>query len=189
MRMGAAEPGGYDYGAVDRSPVTKDELDDLKRILGFTDRDQQLLLRTGEHIGPRLGELLELWFGQLGLWIHGTFAGPDVDRYSSAAGARFGRGILDGFTRTYDQQWLDYQHEVGLRHSRSKKNQTDKANSVAVVPFRYLVGSIQVLSEIPDKFLEGIPDDEKTEIRDAWSRSLLLQVALWSRTYMAPEDW
>ena len=187
--MSAAEPEGYVYGAADTSPVTLDELEDLKRILGFTDRDQQLLLKAGNKIGPQLGELLEHWFGQLGPWIHATFAGPDVDRYSTAAGARFGRGMLDGFTRIYDQEWLDYQQEVGLRHTRAKKNQTDKANSVAVVPFRYLVAAIKVMSEIPDKFLEGIPGEERPGIRDAWNRSLLLQVALWSRAYMAPEDW
>jgi hypothetical protein len=183
------EPPGYEYGAVVRAPVTQDEFEDLKHILGFTDRDQQLLLKAGEQLGPRLGELLEHWFSQLGPWIHATFAGPDVDRYSTAAGARFGRGMLDGFTRTYDQEWLDYQQEIGLRHTRAKKNQTDKANSVAVVPFRYLVASIKVLSEIPDKFLDGIPSQERSAVRDAWSRSLLLQVALWSRSYMEAEDW
>lgn len=187
--MSTAEPNGYHYGAVDKSPVTLDELEDLKRILGFTDRDQQLLLKAGKQIGPRLGELLGHWFGQLGPWIDPTFAGPDVERYRSSAGARFARGVLDGFTRTYDQDWLDYQHEVGLRHSRAKKNQTDKANSVAVVPFRHLVASIKVISEIPDKFLEGIPSEERTGVRDAWCRSLLLQLALWSRSYVAPEDW
>ena len=60
---------------------------------------------------------------------------------------------------------------------------------MAVVPFRYLVAAIKVMSEIPDKFLEGIPGEERPGIRDAWNRSLLLQVALWSRAYMAPEDW
>src|SRR5437660_1292694 len=153
--MSANEPQGYDYGAVTKSPVSWDDFEDLKRVLGFNDRDQQLLLRAGEMIGPRLQELLGHWLEQLGPWVHATFSGPDVERYSSTAGARFGRGMLDGFTRTYDQEWLDYQHEIGLRHSRAKKNRTDEVDSVPVVPFRHLVASIHVLSEIPDKLLDG----------------------------------
>jgi hypothetical protein len=47
-----------DYGAVARSPVAWDDFEDLKRVVGFTDRDQQLLLRAGELIAPRLEELL-----------------------------------------------------------------------------------------------------------------------------------
>ena len=59
--MSAAEPQGYDYGAVTRSPVSWHDFEDLQRVIGFTDRDQQLLLRTGEMIGPRLEELLGHW--------------------------------------------------------------------------------------------------------------------------------
>ena len=187
--MSAAEPQGYDYGAVTRSPVSWHDFEDLKRVLGFTDRDQQLLLRAGAMIGPRLEQLLGHWLEQLGPWVHATFSGPDVERYSGTAGARFGRGMLDGFTRTYDQKWLDYQYEIGLRHSRAKKNRTDDVDSVPVVPFRHLVASIHVLSEIPDKLLDGVSSTDAAGIRAAWSKSLLLQVALWSRSYVAPEDW
>src|SRR5213594_1636671 len=187
--MSAAEPQGYVYGAVTKSPVSWHDFEGLKRIIGFTDRDRQLLLRAGAVIRPRLEELLGHWLGQSGHWVHATFSGPYVERYRGTAGARFGRGMLDGFTRTYDQKWLDYQYEIGLRHNRAKKNRTDDVDSVPVVPFRYLVASIQVLSEIPDKLLDGVSSADAAGIRAAWSKSLLLQVALWSRSYVAPEDW
>jgi Protoglobin len=187
--MSAAGLKGYDYGAVPRSPVTWAEFEDLKRVVGFDERDQELLLRAGEHIAPRLDELLGHWFGQLGGWIQATFAGRDVERYSAAAGARFARGVLDGFTRTYDQDWLDYQNEIGLRHSRATKNRTDAVNSVPVVPLRHVIASIQVLSDIPDKFLDNFSSADAAGIRTAWSRSLLLQVALWTRSYATAEDW
>src|SRR5438093_10427820 len=100
--MGDAELHGYDYGAVARSPVTWDEFEDLKRVVGFTDRDQQLLSKAGELIRPRLEELLRHWLGQLGPWVHATFSVPDVQRYSAAQGARLGRGLLDGFALMID---------------------------------------------------------------------------------------
>src|SRR5207244_9926743 len=108
--MSTDEPQGYDYGAVTKSPVSWDDFEDLKRVLGFSDRDQQLLLRAGEMIGPRLEELLGHWLEQLGPWVHATFSGPDVERSSSAAGARFGPGLLHGFRARTDLQSLDYQH-------------------------------------------------------------------------------
>jgi hypothetical protein len=49
--------------------------------------------------------------------------------------------ILDTCRRPYDQAWLDYQHEIGLRHHRSKKNRTDGVRSVDYIPLRYVVSS------------------------------------------------
>jgi hypothetical protein len=187
--MDSANPPGYDYGSVARSPVAWHDFEDLKRLLGFTERDQQLLNRAGGLIGPRFEELIGHWFGQIGPWVHATFAGPDAERYGAVAGTRFGRGIVDCFVRQYDQEWLDYQHEIGLRHHRARKNETDHVNSVPVVPLRHLVASVQVLSVIPDSFLEGATNDDIAGMRAAWSRSLLLQVALWSRAYVREDDW
>src|SRR5438477_10282748 len=111
--MSTDEPQGYDYGAVTKSPVSWDDFEDLKRILGFNDREQQLLLRAGEMIGPRLEELLGHWLEQLGPGGHATFSGPDAERYSSTAGARFGRVTRHGCTRPFDPAWLVGQAEVG----------------------------------------------------------------------------
>ena len=58
-----------------------------------------------------------------------------------------------------------------------------------VVPFRHLVASIHVLSEIPDKLIDGVSNADAAGIRAAWLKSLLLQVALWSRSYVAADDW
>jgi hypothetical protein len=187
--MDSANPTGYDYGSVARSAVAWQDFEDLKRLVGFTERDQQLLHKAGDLIGPRFEELIGHWFGQIGPWVHATFAGPDAERYGAVAGARFGRGIVDSFVRQYDQEWLDYQHEIGLRHHRARKNQTDHVSSVPVVPLRHLVASVQVLSVIPDSFLEGATTDDIAGMRSAWSRSLLLQIALWTRAYVREDDW
>jgi len=45
-----------------------------------------------------------------------------VDRdYAAVVAKRFGQWVLDSARATYDQAWLDYQYEIGLRHHRSKK--------------------------------------------------------------------
>ena len=55
---------------------------------------------------------------------------------------RFALWILDTADATYDQAWLDWQYEIGLRHNRLKKNKTDGAPSTDLVPFRNLFALI-----------------------------------------------
>ena len=49
------------------------------------------------------------------------------------------RAVDPGTARAnYDQDWLNYQHQIGLRHHRTRKNRTDGAASSQHVPFRDL---------------------------------------------------
>jgi len=43
---------------------------------------------------------------------------------------RFGQWILDTAAANYDQQWLDFQREIGLRHHR-----TGMSGSLLVIEF------------------------------------------------------
>jgi hypothetical protein len=47
--------------------------------------------------------------------------------------------VLDTARADYDQSWLDYQYEIGLRHHRSKKNQTDGAHTAPHIRGRDLL--------------------------------------------------
>lgn len=51
------------------------------------------------------------------------------------------RWVIDACTRPLDQAWLDYQQEIGLRHTRAKKHRTDRVNSPDHIPLRYLLSS------------------------------------------------
>jgi protoglobin len=78
---------------------------------------------------------LNLWYGFVGSHPHLVyyFTGSDGQPnagYLNAVRQRFSQWILDTCNRSYDQDWLDYQYEIGLRHHRSKKNQTDSVQSV-----------------------------------------------------------
>jgi hypothetical protein len=58
--------------------------------------------------------------------------------YLEAVRKRFALWILDTADANHDQRWLDWQYEIGLRHNKLKKNQTDRAPSVPQVNFRYI---------------------------------------------------
>lgn len=189
---------GYTYGTahVAPSPVTRDDLERLKASVLFTDEDAAALRRAGEVLADQVEEILDLWYGFVGSHPHlvyyfsGHDGQPDA-AYLAAVRKRFGQWILDTCRRPYDQDWLNYQHEIGLRHHRAKKNQTDGVRSVPHISHRYLVAFIYPITATIKPFLakKGHSADEVEKMYQAWFKSVVMQVALWSRAYVAEGDW
>lgn len=90
-----------------------------------------------------------------------------------------------------DQDWLNYQHEIGLRHHRTKKNKTDKVQSVPNISHRYIVAFIYPITATIKPFLakKGNSPDEVEKMHQAWFKSVVLQVALWSYPYVKEGDF
>ena len=125
--MNQADIPGYTFGTgtVLRSPVSLEELKLLKTTLLLGPDDLAALRRSAELLAPRVEEILDVWYGFVGANPHllAAFTGPDGQpdqAYLAAVRRRFGRWILDTARAEYDQAWLDYQHEIGLRHTRAK---------------------------------------------------------------------
>lgn len=138
---------GYTYGTddVDESPVSLDELTRIKHAVGLTGEDERYLRMAGAVLADQAAAMVDTWRALLAEHYHLAAYGayPDGkanEEYAAASHPRFARWIIDACTRPYDQAWLDYQHEIGLRHTRAKKNQTDDADSVDHIPLRYLLG-------------------------------------------------
>ncbi len=187
---------GYTYGQVGPSPLVVDDLEKLKAAILFTEEDERYLRMAGEILRPQIEEILDTWYGFVGSHPHLVyyFTGPDGQpdaSYLAAVRRRFGQWILDTCFRPYDQQWLNYQHEIGLRHHRSKKNQTDKVASVPNVAGRYLVAFIYPITATIRPFLEkgGRSPEETEKMFHAWFKSVVLQVALWCYPYMKEGDY
>lgn len=140
-------------------------------------------------MGDSREELFGRWFALVGHFFLPTFAGPNGtpdQAYVDAVHPRFMQWIEDTCTRPYDQTWLDYQHEIGLRHHRRKKNRTDDAQSVEIVPFRYLPLTLYPLTQTLRPFLveAGVDEARAERLSDGWAKSLALQVTLWSHPYV-----
>jgi hypothetical protein len=188
---------GYAFGAVSRSPVTLEELELLKQAAGWTPDDDALLRRAGELLVPRSEEILDVWYGFVGgtpqlleAFRRRSDGEPDAD-YLARVRARFGRWIADTCATPWGQEWLDYQHEIGVRHHRSGKNRTDGVDAAPVVPLRYLVALAWPVTATVRPFLEAGGDSpaEVERLLDAWRKAVLVQVALWCRPYVAAEDF
>jgi Protoglobin len=189
---------GYTYGtdAVPRSPVSLQELELLEATLLLGEADLAALRRSGDVLAPRVEEILDVWYGFVGANPHllAAFAGPDGQpdqQYLDAVRRRFGRWILDTARADYDQAWLDYQHEVGLRHHRSGKNRTDGVRAADHIPLRYVLALLVPITTTLKPFLAegGAAPAEVEAMHQAWVKAVLLQVILWSHPYVRDGDF
>lgn len=189
---------GYDFGAgtVARSPLGIEDLELLKQTVLFTEEDEEYLRMAGDVLEDQTDEVLDLWYGFVGSHPHLIYyfsdpdAEPDSD-YLERVRERFKRWILDTCRRPYDQEWLDYQQEIALRHTRAKKNRTDGARAPEHIPLRYVVTFIYPITATMKQFLAkgGHSADEVEKMHGAWFKSVVLQVALWSYPYAREGDY
>ncbi|HEX5183349.1 MAG TPA: protoglobin domain-containing protein [Allosphingosinicella sp.] len=187
---------GYDYGEAAPSPLTLKELDELKATVDFTDEDRQALVRAGRILVPQAEAMVDEWRAvigahkHLGRWFLGLDGKPD-DRYKSLVKARFVRWVVDLFERPFDQAWLDYQEEIGLRHTPAKKNDTDHARTPDHVPLRHLFAFCAPVSLSVGRRLKaaGTPPNEAERMQAAWTKAVILSVTLWSRPYAKDGLW
>jgi hypothetical protein len=115
--------------------------------------------------------------------------GEPIPDYSANSGLRFEQWLLDTCFRPYDQDWLNYQHEIALRHTSLKKNATDGVDSTPYVPLRDIIAFIAVMNETIKPYLsaKGHTVEDVDKMHRAWTKSLQLQIALWAQPYTNSE--
>lgn len=190
---------GYTHGtsAVARSPVSVADFELMKKTVLFGDEDAKYLRLSHAVVENQVEDILDVWYGFVGSTPHllasftGESDGKPIGDYLGAVRRRFGQWILDTARAEYDQLWLDYQHEIGLRHHRMKKNRTDGAASTGIVPFRDLFLLIVPVTYTLKPFLakDGHPAEEVEKMHTAWVKSCLLQLTLWSHPYVKEGDF
>jgi hypothetical protein len=188
---------GYSFGtpAVAASPVSAEDVDLLKATLLWGDADDRYLRMASDVLADQVDDVLELWYGYVGSHPHLVhyFAdrqGEPIDEYLERVRARFGQWVRDVCSRPHDAAWRDYQHEIGLRHTRAKKNQTDGVDSVPEIALRYLVAFIFPITATMRPFLanKGHSPEDVEGMQAAWFKAVVLHVCLWSQPY-ASEVW
>ena len=184
---------GYIYGTdkVPRSPVSLDEVELIKATLLFGEDDRDALRSSSEILAPQIEAILDVWYGFVGANPHllVAFTGPDGEpdqAYLAAVRRRFGQWILDTARAEFDQAWLDYQHEIGVRHTRRGKNRTDGVRAARHIPLRYVLALLIPITTTLKPFLAngGASQDEVEAMHQAWVKAVLLQVILWSQPYV-----
>lgn len=191
---------GYSYGAskLAKSPVSLQELELLKDTILWTDEDTKYMRMSRETLEDQTDQILDVWYSfikvspQLAVYFgHKSDHKPNKE-YMEAVRERFKQWILDTADAKYDQRWLNYQHEIALRHHRTKKNQTDHADSNEIIHFRYIPALIYPMTATLKPFLAKKHDHDSEEVEcmhAAWTKSVILQVCLWSQVYVKDGDY
>lgn len=197
--MSQASIPGYTYGdpSVPRSPLSLDEFELLQRTVMFGDDDVRYLRLAGTVLADQVDAILDVWYGFVASQPHllrfftRTSDGQPDAGYLEAVRRRFGQWILDTCQRPYDQAWLDYQYEIGRRHHRVAKNRTDGVQAVDHINFRYLFPLVYPITATIKPFLanKGHSAEEVERMHQAWLKSVILQVTLWSQPYVREGDF
>jgi hypothetical protein len=191
-------PEGYDFDSptLERSPVTLEELRHLELAAGWTAADAAILGRIGVLIRDDAEAIVDSWRSVIGKqpelarWFIGPDGEPD-EQYKSRVKKRFVQWIHDVCFRPHDQSWLDYQDEIGKRHTPLKKNRTDAAATPAWVPLRYVIAFTSIVLTSIGSFAarRGVTGEELEHFQHAWAKAIRLEIALWSRPYTHEGLW
>ncbi len=184
---------GYTYGSagLEKSPVSPADLTLLKKTLLWSEDDDRYLRMAGDVLESQVEQILDTWYGYVGANQHllAYFSNrqgePDTD-YLAAVRKRFGQWILDTCRKPHDQDWLNYQYEIALRHHSAKKNKTDNADAAAIVHQRYLTAFIYPITVTIKPFLSkgGHSQQDIEGMYNAWFKAVTLQVTLWNYPYI-----
>jgi hypothetical protein len=188
---------GYDFGASKSaiSPVSEAELLQLEQSAGWTPDDVKILAQHADAFRAKAEFMVDPWRKVIGSQPHlaHSFTKPDGapdDDYKAGVKRRFVQWVIDVAIRPHDRDWLNYQFEIGLRHTPAKKNVADDAHTPPVVPFRYLIGFVPILLPIKSFFKDEIQDEsELKRLESAWTKAVLLHVTLWSQAYVDADLW
>ncbi len=200
QHVDTAEPEipGYTLGkrTVRKAPITLGELKEIQKSLLMGDEDIRYLRMSRDVLEPHVEELVGVWYGFVGgnphlLRYFSNSAGKQDGEYLARVRARFEQWVLDTAEAEYDQEWLDYQFEIGRRHHRVNKNTTDNADAIDHIHFRHLPALTIPVTTTLRPFLErgGHCAEEVDKMHAAWVKSVLLQSILWSYPYVNDGDF
>lgn len=195
---GAAAPQGrapgYALGqsTLARAPYSMADLAALQKSMLFGADDVAALRQSRAILADQTEAILDVWYGfvastpELVVFFGDTRSGQPDGAYLAAVRKRYALWILDTADAKYDQAWLDWQYEIGLRHNRVKKNKTDGAHGPAQVDFRYLPALTIPITTTLKPFLakKGASAADVEKMHAAWVKAVLLQAILWSHPYI-----
>ena len=176
---GAAAPQGrapgYALGqpTLARAPYSMADLAALQKSMLFGADDVAALRQSRAILAVQTEAILDVWYG---------FAASTPEVVVFFGDTR----ILGTADAKYDQAWLDWQYEIGLRHNRLTKNKTDGAHGPAQVDFRNLPALTIPITTTRKPFLakKGASAADVEKMRAAWVKVVLLQAILWSHPYV-----
>ena len=169
----------------------------MKKSALFSEQDVFYLRFSHDVLADQVDDLLKTWRGiifdhpHLRAYDEDAKTGQVDTEYAKSVGKRFGQWVLDTAKAEFDQSWLDYQYEIGLRHHRTKKNKTDGGHTAQHIRARDLIAftSAIVVPMKPYLAKKGHPPEVVNRMYEAWWKAVILSVTLWSQPYIREGDF
>jgi hypothetical protein len=188
---------GYRLGdpSLPASPIGEAEFEALKASLLFGAADIDALRAAQPVLAPQVEAILDVWYGFVGSQPHllQYFSDPHTGQplvdYLGAVRRRFGQWIIDTCRAQYDGAWLAWQDEIGRRHHRVGKNQTDDVRAAPHIPMSQLLALAIPISVTLKPFLDPAPAAAREAMHAAFTKAVWLQAILWARPYVPAEDF
>jgi hypothetical protein len=188
---------GYGFGlpGTAHSPVFEENLRQLEETISWTTADVEVLQRYAALFEARAEQMVDAWRAVIGSQPHLSqwFVAPDGrpdEEYKARVKRRFVQWVVDVATRPHDRAWLDYQEEIGLRHTPAAKNRADGSHTPPLVPLRYLLAFVPIVTNIREILESGIFDrDDLRAVELAWTKAVHLHIVLWTRPYVREGLW
>jgi len=123
-------------------------------------------------------------------WFYGPNGKRD-NEYAAKVKPRFVQWVINASIRVHDEMRLNYQEEIGLRHTPAKKNRTDQRETPPLVRLRFLLAFVPLVTIGAEKFFgeAGVRGEELDKLTEAWTKAVHLHVTLWTRPYANEALW
>ncbi len=196
-KSSAPEIPGYGFGLPGTacSPVSNEDLRQLEETIGWSTADEAVMWRYAGLFREHAEQMVDTWRAVIGSqphlarWFVASDGRPD-EEYKARVKQRFVQWVIDVATRPHDRAWLNYQEEIGLRHTPAAKNRTDGSHTPTLVPLRYLLAFIPIVTNIRRILESEISNgDGLRALELAWTKAVHLHIALWARPYTRDGLW
>jgi hypothetical protein len=166
------------------------DLELLKATVLFTGADEEYLRMAGEVLTDQADAVINSWYELIGSHPHllHYFSKNNLANleYLTSVRKRFIQWIKDLCFRPLDQEWLNYQYEIGLRHHRIKKNKTDEIEAAPIVHYRYITAFIYPITTTIKPLLasKGHSPEQVEGMQQAWFKAVVLSAVLLTYPYI-----
>ncbi|HEY8958179.1 protoglobin domain-containing protein [Chitinophaga sp.] len=171
-------------GADNPSSLDAQTLVRLKRMLLFTNEDEQYLVMAGNILAAHTEDILDNWYDYIlkNNYLASYFTkdgAPDI-AYLQSLRPHFRKWITDLCTRQEGNPWWQFEERIAaqLQYKNAEEHNIDP---LPLVYLRYLSSFIYPVSEAGRSFLgkHGHSATEVERMQQAWFKAISFSVLLW----------
>jgi len=189
---------GYIYGSqeVPKLKITKQELEQLLDSALWTNEDEENRKILGEIIKENMNEILNKIVSYFGSREYLIYYFKDkqgvttITEYVNNTVDRLAQWLLDICFRPIDENFVNYQYLIGIRHTYDGKGKADNIESIQHIPMRYMITCIFSVTSVLKEYIEKKLEDPKLVDRlyNTWFKLQVITTALFCAHY-AKEGW